>query len=442
MTIKRSNLSEAPLPTVHCQLSPVNCYDVCVVGVGSGGFGAALAAARNGASVIAIEKDQVVGGTTTMAWIHVWQPVLGGGPFPRELWERMSELPGGTDGLPYSAGEPGTFVGKQMGFEPWAFDWVARQMLAETGKCDLRLGTSLVDVDASDGRIRSVTVEQSGKLYGVVARQYIDCTSDAELCFRAGCECRVGEDARSEFGESLAPEEPTVRVNPSTLIYRVRDFGEKQRTWLPPDTPPDHCVGEPAWCRMANGDRLINRCGMIEGNTLDADCRKPILQEALRRVYAHLYWLQTAAGLDTWGLVGIAPQIGVRESRRVMGEYIMTEHDCMTGLNGQDHPDIVVTADHTLDLHNSFDLPVANGPFGIPYRCLRPRGFGNLQVASKAASFSHVAASACRLQRTVMRMGEVAGTAAAMAAAEGIDPGAVQIDALKEQLIANESAAG
>jgi hypothetical protein len=233
--------------------------DVVVVGVGSGGFGAALAAARNGARVIAIEKNQIIGGTATMAWVHVWQPVSGGGAIPRELWERMSALPGGTDGKPYSAGEPGMSVGQQMGFEPWAFDWVARQMLLETGNCDLYLGTALTGVDASDGRINSVTVEQSGSSYRIVAKQYIDSTPDGELCVRAGCEYRVGEDARSEFGESLAPENPVVRLNPSTLIYRVRDFGERQTRWLPPDTSPDDCEGEPAWCSMANGDRLINR---------------------------------------------------------------------------------------------------------------------------------------------------------------------------------------
>ena len=414
--------------------------DVCVFGVGSGGFGAALAAARNGARVIAIEKNQVVGGTTTMAWVHVWQPVLGGGPFPKELWERMSALPGGTDGLPYSAGEPETCVGKQMGFEPWAFDWVVRQMLLETGNCDLHLGTSLTGVDAVDGRIRSVTVGQPGNMFRVTAKQYIDCTADGDLCVLAGCDYRIGEDARSEFGESLAPEEPVVRLNPSTLIYRVRDMGEKQVPWLPRDTAPDHCTGEPAWCGMANGDRLINRCGMIEGNMLDVAYRHRILHEARRMVHAHLYWLQTEGGLPTWGLAGIAPEIGVRESRRIMGEYIMTELDCTAGLKGQDHPDIVVIADHTLDLHNSFDLPVTNGPYGIPFRCLRPKGFDNLLIASRAASFSHIAASACRLQRTIMKMGEVAGTAAALAVSDGIDPGMLEIDVLKDRLSLQESA--
>jgi hypothetical protein len=178
---------------------------------------------------------------------------------------------------------------------------------------------------------------------------------------------------------------------------------------------------------------------MIEGNMLDVADRHHILQEARRLVYAHLYWLQTDGGLPTWGLVGIAPEIGVRESRRIMGEYIMTELDCTSGLKGQEHPDIVVIADHTLDMHNSFDLPVANGPYGIPFRCLRPRGFGNLMVASKAASFSHIAASACRLQRTVMRLGEVAGTAAAMAVSDGVDPGMVEIDVLKSRLNEHES---
>ena len=87
--------------------------------------------------------------------------------------------------------------------------------------------------------------------------------------------------------------------------------------------------------------------------------------------------------------------LGVRESRRIVAEYVLTEHDLRAGLSGQDHPDIVCIADHAMDTHGSHGRPCGElrEPYGVPFRCLVPRGFSNLLVACRGAGFSALAAS-------------------------------------------------
>ena len=100
------------------------------------------------------------------------------------------------------------------------------------------------------------------------------------------------------------------------------------------------------------------------------------------------------------------------------------------------HADIVAISDHAVDVHGSkgrlYEVP--NGPYGVPYRCLLPRGVNNLFIASRAAGFSHIAAASCRLCRTIMTMGQAAGNAAAFCRRHGTTPRQVEIGALQTQL--------
>jgi len=105
-------------------------------------------------------------------------------------------------------------------------------------------------------------------------------------------------------------------------------------------------------------------------------------------------------------------------------------------LRGQKHEDLVAINDHAVDIHGAksrlYEVP--NGPYGIPYRCLLPRETRNLFIASRAASFSHIAASSCRLCRTMMTLGQAAGNAAAMAIKEHVSPRDIAIGELQKRL--------
>jgi len=425
---------------------------VCVIGGGSGGIGAALAAARNGADVLLVEREAMLGGTSTVAWVHTWEPCSGADGVPRDLYEAMKADPLAVVEPNYAKGAPRR-GGSPLPFEPRSLAFAAREAIEATGRCRVLLGATFAQACVAGDRVQAVEVCFAGKRLAIEADVFLDCTADGDVCFNAGCECRMGEDARSEYGEPSAPERPEMRLNALTLLYRVTDTGSPRQPWLPKGVREGICPRPTCIRPLPNGDLLMNPVDMIEGNAvLEADYSR-LMREATRRVLEHFHWLQGTVrgkadalsymrqfiperGFATWAIAGIAPRIGVRETRRVIGDYVLTEHDCQAGLRGQKHDDIIAITDHAVDLHGRkgrlYEVP--NGPYGIPYRCLLPKGVGNLMIASRAASFSHVAASSCRLSRTMMTLGQAAGTAAALCVKHHAPPRQVDIKELQSSL--------
>jgi len=423
--------------------------DVCVVGGGSGGVGAALSAARAGAKVVLLECESILGGTSTNAWVHTWEPVSGADGLPSEIYEGMKRYPLGVTEREYGKGAPRR-GGKGLPFEPWAFNLVVRELLDATGRCTTLLGTTFYRARMRNDRIAAVDAFFAGTHLTVEAGTFIDCTADGDVCASAGCEFGLGEDPKSLYGEPSAPEKAELSLNGLTLCYRITDTGVLQKPHLPPGIKPGLCPRPVHIVVMPNGDHLLNAVNMIDGNALLAMEYSDLMREGTRRVIEHFHWLQSLPPDDTsrwtrfvrgkgygaWSLAGIAPRIGVRETRRILGDYVLTEKDCRAGLKGQEHGDIIAVTDHAVDIHGRkgrlYEVP--NGPYGIPYRCLLPRGAGNLLIASRAASFSHIAASSCRLCRTMMTLGQAAGNAAAMALEGGATPRDVDVGALRERL--------
>jgi hypothetical protein len=158
-----------------------------------------------------------------------------------------------------------------------------------------------------------------------------------------------------------------------------------------------------------------------------------------RRLRAHWHHAQTIfPEFQRYRLSRIAPALGVRDGRRVVGDYVLTEHDLLAGLSGQNHPDVIALADHAMDTHGAETGRAGCGeldaPYGVPYRCLIPKGFRNLLVACRGASFSSLAASSCRLSRTMMQLGQAAGTAVALAHELDLDLPQVPAGALRDRL--------
>jgi hypothetical protein len=127
--------------------------------------------------------------------------------------------------------------------------------------------------------------------------------------------------------------------------------------------------------------------------------------------------------------------LGVRESWRVVTEYVLRQQDLEQGLPAQTHPDLIGIADHPTDRHGEGGgLGDPEHAYGIPFRCLIPRGWANLLVACHGAGFSSIAASSCRLTRTMMELGQAAGTAAALGKARGCEARDVPAAALQSAL--------
>lgn len=415
--------------------------DVCVIGGGSGGIGAAITAARLGARVVLVDRDAWLGGTTTNGGVSVWQPSVCCDALCREIFDRtrargVSTLaraglrPGAT--MPVKRDDPAAVYcysftrmipwtpqfcnGYVIGFDPAGFDATIREMLDETGCCRVLDQTTVTGVEVgAPGKLTQVIASRGPDTLSISAHQFVDCTGDVEVARMAGVTTRCGEDPKALYGEPGAPQEESPRLNGVTLMYAI---GREPGLARPGDCEEYRggAIHGSADIAELPGDRFsVNNCFMISGDEAYAMGLDRAYEVLSRRIW--LYWDLTRSnyGLDGYNIVWVAPRLGLREGPRIVGRYVLTEHDIRAGMKGQRHEDIVAVTSHAMDTHGtkSYCLEGPNGPFGIPFRCLQTNELENLLVACRGASFSHLAASAARLQRTMIEIGVAAGKAAA-----------------------------
>ncbi|MCG3147984.1 MAG: hypothetical protein PCFJNLEI_01426 [Verrucomicrobiae bacterium] len=423
-------------------------YDLCVVGGGSGGFGAALAAARLGASVILVEKSDSLGGNAVRGGVNNWEPGVGGTGIPFDLYRWLRDvpnaigitsfgqhclwrgnIPGGEsliDPARHYADSLRRYGSRGMGadeefcrkywhsvtFEPAAMADAMETLLAETGQCRLLKKTIFTGAQTDRGRIQSITLDNGET---IAAGFFVDGTADALLALACGCEFMTGQESKEKFDEPNAPDKPNDHINGVTLMYRITPTATEAPV---PEVPA--CwwrKGYPYafFAQYPNGDLAINMLPTMEGREFLQLGYAAAYSECERRVRAHWAWLQaTYPEYRRYCWQWFAPALGVRETQRVVGEYVLTENDLLAGLSRQQHPDIIAIADHAKDTHGvgSHGCGELAEPYGVPLRCLIPQGCPNLLVACRAASFSSIAASSCRLSRTMLQLGQAAGTAA------------------------------
>ncbi len=434
--------------------------DVCVVGAGSAGCAAAISAARAGANVVLVERQKRLGGTGTNAFVSNWE----GGPgdeIARELFDRMKadggagvakehphqiQAPAGfkmvDDAEPYEnslvRANPPEGGYRSVAFLPSAFDKAVREMLAETGRVEILDETTFFQAERSaDGaRVESVLARTlNGSVVRVKADVFIDSTGDVFLCRAVGCETFVGVDPRSRFGEIGAPDDAKSQLNAIARCYLIEPRDKAKREIVPPSEQSTFpkCAYITGWI---DGPRTVNMLTTLPGAALLELGYDECLRRSERIVRNHWSWLQSRPGFENYELVEIAPMLGIRESYRVRTRYVLVEADLAAGWNAQKHDDMIAVADHPCDIHGEGGtLSSVKTAYGVPFRCLVPEpGPRNLLVACRGAGFSKIAASSCRLQRTMIQLGNAAGLAAAWAARDGVPVDAVDVGALTEKL--------
>jgi hypothetical protein len=181
--------------------------------------------------------------------------------------------------------------------------------------------------------------------------------------------------------------------------------------------------------------------------TLDGECYLDLGEAEAQmvcqaRIYHYVQWLQRLKGLAGYRIQSIATSLGVRESYRLQAHYVLREQDVFMPFGSQPYfAEAIAFADHPLDLHGHTNMKKSvnrtgelQHPYAIPYRCLLPQDVDNLLVACRGSGFSHLAASSCRLSRTMMALGEAAGTAAALCLDAQVPAPEANIRLLRQQL--------
>ncbi len=444
-------------------------FDIVVTGGGSGGIAAAFRAAESGARVALVEPEELFGGTSTNGWVNCWEPVADADGFPRLLYDRMRRTPLGCGIYTTSrhhffmTGAKAHFPGAEQRidpelnyadtlkagwdyqvfwqprkwngviFEPRVFDLAARELLLQAG-CELYAGRRVTGIEKKQ---RSITAAMLDNGTGLSAPYWID--NSGVIAQLAGCEILYGREARSEFHESGAPEtaEPG-EINGVTLIFRIARKSNPAIDPLPAGMVADgrYDAATPAYMvatEYPNGDFHCNMLPTMIGAEFSRMDEASALAECRRRVYLYFRWLQEAyPEFRSFRIAGLAPRLGIRESFRVRCRWMLNENDLLAGWQRQGHADMVVYADHPMDTHGRHGGDRLTLPYGIPYRSLLPERVDNLLLAGRIAGFSSLAASSCRLARTMMRLGEAAGYAAALAWSERGDVAAVDMVKLQE----------
>jgi hypothetical protein len=432
-----------------CAAEKLRC-ELAVVGGGSGGFGAALAAARAGVDVVLVERSDCLGGNSVRGGVNNWEPGAGGTGFPFELFQRLNKqtnaigiysegrhqskfdpkreayrFPGGEcvidDERTYidTLARAGRSDKHGVPFEPDAMAAAMLAMLEETRHCRVLFDAEFVSADADDQNIHSIKLKD-GRV--IEADYFVDATGDGVVCVAAGCTQMRGQESRETFGEPAAPTNSTAKINGVTLIYRITPVKEPVIEPLPAGVT-NRCwwserFPSAMFTHYPNGDLNVNMLPTMEGAEFMRLGYRDAFEECRRRVLAHWHDVQTRCEeFRGYKISWTAPGLGIRESRRIAGEYVLTQHDILAGISGQKHNDIITLADHPMDTHGSHNPGIREikEPYGVPYRCLVPKGRRNLLIACRAASFSSLAASSCRLSRTMMQLGQAAGTAVALA---------------------------
>ncbi len=414
-------------------MSPLNEHvldcDLLVAGGGMAGVCCALAAARLGTRVILCQDRPVLGGNASS---EIRMHIVGatglqaGQPLqlePREggLIEEMR--------LEQAVRNPQR--------SPSMMDLMLYDLCRSEPLLTLLLNTTVTGAVVVDGRITSVTAERPSTedRFVLRARHYVDCTGDGRLGVEAGAPHRQGREGRDAFGERLAEPQGDRRTLGSTLLFQARRHDRPM-----PYTPP-------AWVRRFTADdfklrpfgRSDSDLGLeygywwIEwGGCLDTLKDNEAIRDELLAITLGVWaYIKNESGLDVshWALdwVGFVP--GKRETRRFVGQHVLTETDVLAS---RPFPDAIAFGGWPIDTHPPEGVdapdqaPCHQHPvphlYDIPLRCCVAPTLRNLFFAGRNLSATHIAFASTRVMATCAVVGQGVGTAAALALREGVDP--------------------
>ena len=414
-------------------------FDFCVVGGGMAGLCAAVSAARGGARVALVQDRPVFGGNSSS---EIRVHVCGA--------DRHNKIPNMREtGILEELRMENLRRNPQRSFSIW--DTVLYEKVLLEPNIERFLNCSCVDAKMDGPRVKSITAWQTTTqtYHTIEAAIFADCSGDAILAPCTGALYRVGREARSEYGESIEPEAADRKTMGMTCLFQAKDMGTPQ-----PFEPPSWANSYPTedsvphrghkWLEM--GYWWVELGG--EDDSI-ADTEK-VRDELLKIVYGLWDHIKNHGdhGAENWALDWIQFLPGKRESRRYVGNHVLTQNDIEA--EGR-FDDLVAYCGWTMDDHHPGGFRYegkptifhpAPSPYGIAYRCLYSKNVENLMFAGRCASASHAAMSSTRVMGTASSMGQAVGTAAAIATKAGVLPrevGESHISELQQSLLRQDA---
>jgi hypothetical protein len=438
-------------------------YDVLIVGGGNAGCTAAIAAARHGARTLLVERYGFLGGTATAAMVGPWMTFHSGserivGGIAQEIVERLVAR----GGSPGHIADASDYVASITPFDPEIHKALLFDLMRESG-VDLLLHAYFLEAlrNADGVTVRGARVATVAGPRDYTATVTIDASADAFVAASAGARVQQGDERG--------------RVQPASLMFRlshvdlaataayVRARPDEMRTSLAPEARDAGALTAVAglyalWnAARERGDVAVprelvsffispypdevtvNMTRVVDVDPLDPDdLTRAEIEARAQAMQLLAFFRRDVPGFANARIAATAAQIGVRESRRIVGAYTLTRDDVLAA---RTFDDAVARSAYPIDIHNpsgsgttTFRLP-PGGAYEIPYRCLVPETVESLLVAGRCISTTHEALASTRLTPTVMTLGQAAGTAAALCVRDHLLPRAIPAETLRAALV-------
>lgn len=419
--------------------------DVAVIGAGMAGISAAVSAARNGAKVVLVQDRPVLGGNASSEMrvtVNGVQSLKNKHKVERET------------GIVEEILLENWHYNPQASYHVW--DHVLYNYVVREKNITLLMNTSAMDVTMKGDKIKSIICWQTTTetLFTINANMVCDCSGDGLVAASAGAEYRMGREGKAEFNESYAPDEPDGWVMGDCIMMITKDMGKPV-----PFYPPDYAIPFDGEKAETTGHRKIKQVKegfwWVEvGSNVDIIGERDEIRHKLMAYFYGVWDYVKNSGkhpeADNVVLDWIGSIPGRRESRRFMGDFILTQND-MLSLRHFD--DAVAFGGWSLDEHNPGGIEDLSKPasffhsrfdniYEVPFRCLYSKNVSNLLFAGRNVSVSHIALSSTRIIGTCSMMGQAIGTAAAMCTQKGETPRGLyknHINELQEQLLRDDS---
>ena len=459
---------------------------VVVVGGGTAGLVAALAAARNGADTMIVEQQGFLGGTMTGSLLPHMQTFhdASGNQVTRglaqEIVERLIEAGGAIGHLK----RPPRYWGTDTPYDAEVLKYVAEQMVEEAG-VEVLYHTFFADVLKSGPDIKGIFIENKTGRQLILGDVFVDATGDGDVSVRSGAPFEMGRgednlcqsvsyqfqlanvdlDRFAAYLQEVHPEvedgdrdkpadtgakSSEVRWEGNVEVVKGIKPGENKESFvrLIGKMPKDQVEAgniPPEYARFTvesihDGFAIIGHPHVNKVDATDAEQLTRANMLGRKRVWELTHYIKKhVPGFENTFLAQTPPFIGVRETRRIAGEYRLTLEDVR---QGSKFDDSIAVGAFPIDIHpieklgpKTSKFEYLSSPYGVPYRCLVPKNVENLLVAGRCISASHEANASVRVTPTVMAIGQAAGTAAAISVRERISPRQVDIPELRSILV-------
>lgn len=414
--------------------------DILVLGGGAAGVCAAISAARSGLKVLLAESQGCLGGSRTATGVDTFygfytpkeqRRIVGG--IPWELARQLTEANGAFE-------RKNTYgAGTGITYDVELLKLVYETAVLEAG-AELLYHTYACGVHVSEGQITGVLLANKQGLTEVSAKVYIDATGDGDIAASSGApfeKSGAGElqSLSTIFFMANVDTAAAEQISHAELAARMREANQCGRYALPREEGSWHITPHPG----------VIQANMVRVSGVDAtDPYALTLAEVEGRKQTREYvrfLKEYVPGFAQAFLIGTSHYIGVRETRRMIGEYILTEEDVVAGRKFADGIACcgAPVEDHGAGKDTRWVYVKEDGYYHIPYRSLVPQGVKNLLVAGRCLSATHGAQASARNSAQCMAMGQAAGTAAALSIRQGVPVNSVEA-ALLRQRLASEGA--